>query len=768
YNSCKEIGEEYKYEKDYICYKTSLTCESYYSIENDQMKCISYQDCLKEYKYIKGKQCVKDCDPNDYKSEYILNNNQEIETIGGCYSEPNDCINEGLIFFNKTERVCRRTCNAYKISETAPIKNENGETCFSSCPSNYPYKDATKLLCLEKCEKYYYGNDCLDNCQNKYHFEDSKECLDSCKIDNKYYYEIKDSTDKICYYSCPSGYPYVESATFNQKESYKCLENCPTGKYYYEDKKICRDSCDILYKSENDNICVTQCSPDEKVKNEKYCIDSCPSNTPYILKEKLSNLNSIIVDKCVSICPSGYPLISDSTNYCLKECPFSESYQYNGRCYKKCKANTYADEISKICFDNGCPSDFKYYEVDDEGVKICKISCPKDAYISQEGQCLKECPSDQNYIGGTNLCLKKCSNDYGEYYEEFKKLDNYNIYRCLHSCSELTVYDTKECVSKENKCPTDYYESPNNVCYKECNLDENYPFSTKDDGDKKVCAKKCHESQGNYYKDNKKCTNGCLESDIIDYDGACVLKCTNIYYNYIENGTCVNKCSEKKFIKDYKCIDECPTYSYIEEKECRNECDSNHFSKEIMKDGVGTKVYKCVTKCDEEDFYYETGSYSKRCLSSCNERDFIIQDTQICTSNCPNNYKSYFYSGMSIETYKDNTCVLNCPSDKPYVFSGKCLEECPTGNKFHIQGQVNCIPNCPKNSKIVDGNECTSFCPNDKFLAHDNKTCINNCSDTSYKYYIEGINNCLEKCDQDYFIEDYKCVKSCSENKPYL
>ena len=34
-----------------------------------------------------------------------------------------------------------------------------------------------------------------------------------------------------------------------------------------------------------------------------------------------------------------------------------------------------------------------------------------------------------------------------------------------------------------------------NICYKSCNSNTEYPFSTKDSTGALVCAKKCHEDQ---------------------------------------------------------------------------------------------------------------------------------------------------------------------------------------------------------------------------------------------------------------------------------
>ena len=774
YDSCKDIGNQYIYENDYICYKTSVMCNEYYYIKEGITFYASLEECKNKFKYIKGKECKSQCDPNDYKIEYIAKNDGTIQNLGICFIDPEDCINESnekYLFYNQTDKICRKECDVYKTSNENPLMNEKGETCFSSCPSNFPYKDTNNKLCLAKCPNYFYGYECLDNCKsrNKYYFENSKECLDSCKIDNKYYYIKEDDTDNICYYSCPPGY-FVEKALSNQKEPYKCILNCVGNSlFYYEDKKICREACDILYKSENEKICVYQCSEGQKVYNNKYCRDTCLDGQ-FISREKLSNINSLIVDKCVTNCPNDSPLKSHDNKLCLKQCNLEESYKYNDECYKQCPEKTFVDEYKKECFDKNCPSEYKYYEYDDtKKINICKNFCGSDKfYLSKGGECLSKCPKDFPYIGINNVCLDNCTGIHGEYFEIYPNSDSEsNTYLCLKSCEEKTIFETRECVSE---CPPPLYTSPNNYCYKICNLDENYPFSSKD----YKCAKKCDSELENFGKD-KVCRNGCsdLRENIIDYDNQCVSDCKNLYYKYQEDGKCVNKCSPGKYsTKDNKCVDNCEyPNNYIENNECRSQCDSNHFAKEIINNRENTNIFECVEKCDQDQFYYETGSIFKKnkCLPECDEGDFVIQYKQICIGICPSAYYSYFYDKSDSAIYKQNTCVKKCPSDKPYVHQGRCVSGCSYyTNKYHNEGDFNCIYQCPSGSKIYDYT-CMKQCPEQDapfYLENSNK-CIGECP-PKFPLYVEGINKCLSNCEQGYKKEGNKCVISCSNDNPYI
>jgi len=774
YESCKSIGADYKYEKDYICYKIQATCDSYYYIENGVTQCASYETCKeKGFKYIQEKQCVNVCNENYYKIAETNNTNGEIQNLGGCFPDERGCINEEYFYYNKTAKICLRECDAYKLSKTEKTKNEFGETCFSSCPSSQPFMDSANNLCLVKCPSYYYKNECLTGtCKenDKFNFEGEFECLDSCQKtigdSTKYYYY---DVSNICHDSC---YEIKQFSLPKDNSPVECKDSCRDGiyKYYYDDKRICLDSCDILYKgppvpeTENQFICVSQCASGQKVYNN-ICYDNCEETGKVkIYKEKLNSKSSLIVEKCVEDCSNH--LSSNSTNYCYDECPPNESYKYNNICWENCPEGTFANPITKECHKE-CPEGLNFYDIID-GIKMCKISCPSNKFIlsneTNGGMCYDKCPSDYNYIGGSNTCLKICSEqpDIGQYIVEVDHSNEYPIYKCSFSCGEnYTVIETKEC---HKECPDGSYTSPNKMCYSaNCSIDSDYPFSTIDDSGKKVCAKKCHKNESNF-GDDKICSNKCKDNEIIDYDGKCVSKCENPYYKYYEDGKCVQKCSEgNKSLKNNTCVEKCiNNENYVEGNECRTSCDSGHFQK--YNNDINDKEIICVENCEQYEFYYETGSIYNiyKCLPNCNEGDYIIEGTQICVKECSSQYYTY-YNGT------DKRCVLKCPSDKLFTDQRTCMKECPkTGNKYHIEGETNCRYSCPEGSKI-DNNECKSICPKDKYLDFKGENCINECVG-NYLYYIEGINQCLRECPikNGYFIEGKKCVTSCSEQNPFL
>ena len=798
YDSCQDIEGGYNYSKDYICYKTKTTCDYYFYVdENKVIKCADYYQCIENgYAYIRGKECVKDCEENEYKIKADKRDDGVIQNAGACFSDVNGCINGGYPYFNTTNKICLKECDGYKISNNEAIKDKEGN-CFSICPQNYPKTDIENKLCLTKCPFYFYNNTCYDNgCEEgKFHFRDEYECLDSCQRNandkNIYFY---DNATNTCYYSCSE----VPGKPFAQKEEknspLKCVDKCPDNSFYYEDKKECLNECDILTIG-GSKICVSQCPTDKNKVSGKVCYEKCPNNEEsspdqdstesksFISKEYLNETFHLIVDKCVEECNKEvYPLVSSSTNYCLKECPLDESYEYNGTCYKECPKDTFVDPINKKCWNDSCHSGFEYYEKIGD-YNVCKMKCPFNKFTilnqdEKQKECLEKCPEEYNYIGGNNTCLQKCSDQpsIGQYFVEIDRSSEYSIYKCSQSCGDnYTIFNTKEC---SNKCPEDYYESPSQICYfHNCTNDADYPFTTvdKENEGKKICAKKCHESQPNY-GDDKICKVGCGDNEIIDFDGKCVSSCQNSYYKFLdkinEKLTCVIQCQQgKKYLKNFTCVDTCPSpNNYVEGNECRTQCDSNHFQ-QINEINEETIEIECVEKCNTNQFYYNTGSIynQKVCKLKCDDKDFVIEDTQICIKSCPSPYYSFFIDNSGNNDV--SKCVLKCPKEKPYHDNDlrTCVKQCPvSGNKFHIEGEVNCRYSCPEGTKIYE-NTCISICPNDKFLDYNGVNCIDKCVG-NYLYYVEGVNQCLRECPvkDGYFIENYKCVTSCGETKPYL
>ena len=802
YDSCEEV-KGYNYQKDFICHKTQLRkldeiiCPNNYYFEtdtnnNEVKKCIN--NCYgSDFKYIKGKECTNYCE------DYIIEKAESDKDR--CYEYFTQCItsNYSFIFIvndnDKTKKYCVKDCGSgnYTIENYFTQKLHY---CSSNCPEDSPYKieneNEQNKKCAQFCTTSFYDEEsktCKNTCDESrpYHFNNSKECVSNCTKSNKMFY-VMSNDDKICHYSCIGDYKYISNYYDENITAYKCVDDCKKlleFKYYYEDKKICEKSCH-LYKSNNegDNQCVYRCEEGQIVINttsKYYCNDKCINEYGTFI-EKRTILNLTLMEVCVENCQSKYS--SSTTKYCYDECPTNESYVYNDKCYHKCPDRTYVDELDKKCQDNSCPNDTRQFIEEIDGVYICRATCPGDKFIDyddstkKKGKCLNICPSEKAYINNNRECTDGCNDLYILKIAQSTTEPKYDIFNCSESCGDkFTLNDSKIC---QDKCPDDtndnYYESPDRKCYNGgCQSNTLYPFTLNLDN-KKLCAKKCNDTQPYYYESDKICLKDC-GGDIHDFDNKCVKECKNQFYKYLDTTNnikkCVAECPEsKKYFDDnekdnHTCVDKCEEpYNYVKDNKCVNQsqfsCNSNQFEKT----NNTTNEVECVLKCDDNQFYYEN---KRVCISDCEDpAHFKKQGTQICITDeeCPPPYFTYNYDqGIANSSYKCNMCVKKCPSEKPFDDNRKCVVICPQGgNKYHLYGETNCRSQCPEKT-VIDGDVCTSMCPEGKYLDYFGKECINECDSTAL-YYVEGVNQCIKKCDETkYLYEGYKCVSSCSENK---
>ena len=803
YDSCEEV-KGHNYQKDFICQIRKLEdikCEKYYYYGTDNVKrCIDLEQCLngEQFKYIKDNECTNDC------KGYIINNALNSKAV--CFEYITDCIarNKTTIFLDKTNNLkyCQDNCDSSNYTiENYFSTAEKLHYCSSDCPNDYPYKSGSEdgaKNCVAKCPNFYDGDTCKDSCSGdkQYHFNDSNVCVSNCTKNNKIFYLMHntDSTqnDNICYYSCFGEYKYISNyyEDNNNRIAYKCVKDCSTienYKDYYEDKKYCESSCN-LYESKDNHKCVYRCGENQKVINETtqdkiyyYCSDTCSDEYgTYIEKRQIPNLS--LMEVCVKDCQSKYN--SSSSKYCFNECPTNESYLYKDQCYQKCPNGTYVDELDKKCNDGSCPNDTRQFREEIDDLYICRAKCPGDKFIiydddssETKGICKNICPQDKNHIKNKNVCTNECSVSPNLYPVEITPVlteasasIEYQIYNCSDNCGDkFTLNDSYKC---EDKCPEGYYESPDRKCYKGgCQSNAFYPFTIELDG-KKFCAKKCNDTQPYYYKSDKICRVDCRD-DIHDFDNQCVTECANQIYKYYDvtnnKKKCIAECPEsKKYYDDneknnHTCVDRCDEpYNYLKDNKCLKQSNFSCNSNQFIKTNKVTNEVECVLKCDEDQFYYEK---QRICIDKCEDpAHFKIQGTQICITEeeCPSPYYAYFYDEtISNSSYKSNMCVKKCPTEKPFNENRKCVVKC---NQFHLYGDMDCRSDCPSNT-VKDGKVCTSMCPENKFLDYFGNNCIDECDSTA-PYYVEGVNQCIKKCDESkYLYEGNKCVSSCSENK---
>ena len=749
YPSCKDISiGEYKYEYKNTCYNTNI-CESfnkyYYTIGNS-LKCINDEDvpenekikkitreCEKQkYFYLRGKECISDCNSTEYKINPIETIYKGVEVLGKCCSNPN-CDND-YKYYSVSERILKKECSLKIIEkENEEIGVSKEGTCVSECPSDYPYENENEneKICLSKCPKFFYyvgetnSSKCIDNCKsiNRYNFENGNgECLTNCSIENEnnkrtyYYYD-----ENTCYYLCKDNNKNDNkfSLKINNDSPLKCRSSCPEGYYYYENDYLCLQSCSGgYYKNSSSNICVTQCPSKEFIiNNNTTCSQQCSSDEPFFVFDEKSK-NNLCVRNC-TIYNEKYKYYHNGSRKCLEECPPDFPYIYGKKCVDRCPQEMFTDLEEKKCKVK-CNS---YFVKDEKGYKCvdkCDISM---YYVSSTMECVKKCGMYENFVGNNRKCKFSCDKEEdGQYYkkiDEVKKENSneviYNIYLCLHSYGsykpsissinqreeiEYLVHGTNEIVI--NQCPPSkpFLSENGNICYSKCidsvdNNEKTLLFSSEVNEEKK-CSFECKGEKLNYGAD-KICKSGCDPYQIInDENNECVDNCnltSSFKFQTKKPGDdnslhCSKKCefeNEQKYSEfDYKCLDQCKEpFNYEDGNICRYECPKHKF---IQIKDEELKLYECKEQCDGDYLYY----YEKnmKCIKI-HECDYIIQDTFECISNCSliKRDKEYFFYenyGENDEilpgferTYDHHTCVINCPPEKPFLKENNhCAKEC--------------------------------------------------------------------------------------------
>ena len=832
YKSCKDIPGDYIYQYNNFCYKeeqTDGTSPKNFYKESGIYKYLSDESfsdiCSRDgYCYYREseegvKEYVKYCDDDEYKILFSVDK----QTFGQC---KNNCPTDENqpIYFNENDKICRNTCPYKKIInidennspsittienlgncvDECPLSNdfesEDGKICYNQCPNKYYIKEGGKKKCVKDCKTF-----------NKYYFiEDnptSIECIDECKKTENgreihYYY----NENNICLELCKTKNTQLNklfSLRADQK-SQPCIDKCPDGYlYYFEDDYLCLKECENAYvKNNNSTICVNSCEKEVNEGEEQqipYIINGNVCSNNKCTEEEFFYISETIRTKTIYKCVSNCEIVNPSFQFyrnktnendniqlyeCLPSCNSNEVI--NGKeCLNKCPDGLF--EENRIC-KSICSSNLYYKKKEDNSLE-CVVNCESNQYISSTRECVSICPLGENFIGTGKQCKSKCDPYIdGEYYKKRSDIGvnenlKYQIYECSKRCNDFLIYGTKECVEE---CPPDkLFNSPDKYCYSHCLQSSKYPFTISPD--EHECLSTC--PTGKKYQDDKICVDECKGiNNITDKDNSCVNKCditsTFKFLKKDEQGKlyCGDTCN--KYSKyDYICYEKdnelCPIpFNYIIGSECNEKCLKNQFAVPVDEDEP-PKEYKCENYCTNSKFlfYYEN---EKICLKDCNTGDYNIQNTYQCAKSC-NEIKTenpneiyYFYEPKDANSkIKKNTCVLECPTDKPFIdIDNKCTDECKyDGFQYYKPSEKKCLSECPINYTKKNGNECLSECPKlgNKYL-DETETCIDSCekSKAGYYFFIESERKCLKKCNESYYINNYECVTSCPTTKSFI
>ena len=897
YTSCSKIPGDYKYEqKDIsgiearICYlykPDDIECEAYYRKSDGVFKCITRKQCVNDMllKYLFYQECKYNCD-GYYQIE--LKDNIDNYNYIKCFVTLDDILsNSNFIFCDISQKKCWEHFpidGFYYINYEFEIgKYEVVKECAHFYYQKQEIIDGeNRYWCLESCyteDKFFLrGNkQCYNSCKdiNIYYYDtDNNECLETCELrpDKQFCYPIPPENEPTpCYSSCIIT-PGSQGRYYNY-DSHVCLLSCSynDNNYLYhkyttdtadESQFICYPSCldihtpssyigEIYRYAYVDNSC-TFSRPDTSICRYLYSLSDGVKKCATSEDCKKLNYLFLIDDECVLNCDEDYykiPLIEDPEfTKCYKtpnDCYLGENQNqiYYSKEFKRCYREYQQDyfikvtdstkiELVQVCehfFYIEQNTGFKYcteqcmttpigqlYFV--EGEKKCESSCNnvnKHYYDPNNNKCLDTCVGTNmqyalqlNFNDDTKPCLLQCPNP--QHYFISKRENNNLIYECVDNCpfnSQYTLLDikTNECLQS---CFTPDYIQVDNICYKICDVNNDYIYINSDTYD---CAKTCPTVLKSYvqlytYHDKNVflCKSICEENKPFRLGDQCVEKCPQ-QSNYIGyNNICKETCAEDPNGPYYFQINEyeTPTPNY-KIYECVTSCTE---AKAL--DNLGQIKYypyyakaksnECLRECPL-DFKFTLESKPGECIESCPyDFPFYRLNENKCSSEpmCRDGINNYFLDGICTNL---NTCISST-YNKKYVDSRNiCLDKCPENELLEkIENYFDtykCLRNCGNNKYILKKNaidipQCVDDCPKEmNFIGKDN-FCKSSCEDEDGIYYYklkdrmilftDPIQNyiiykCVDGCKQDYDSFMYKeanngrqCYQQCTTAYPYL
>lgn len=246
-------------------------------------------------------------------------------------------------------------------------------------------------------------------------------------------------------------------------------------------------------------------------------------------------------------------------------------------------------------------------------------------------------------------------------------------------------------------------------------------------------------------------------------NGRCVQCPVDTLYEYVESYT-YQKVGNRywgHYIKIdqsyYNCVQECsPKHPHIDSNRmCKSGCTGDKMQ-------VGHRKF-----CNDENIN-DGFCYVNDCPVHC--KCYLMQ----CFTKCPHFTVSY-----------NNSCLVKCFDEKPFILNGECINQCPEGYVLDIgvcqmtcsNGRFlfnkTCVDKCPRSMEYVDEDRCVSECPFQKL--YQNTLCVNNCSEqfvrdgrtcktecSKGRFKYNRI--CMDTCPDDTLQEHEKCVKNCSSD----
>ena len=794
--------------------------------------------------------CDKD-NINDYYTRIVTNNNEAFckslgitgfpyaKMIKGTHQILSDCKELGLFEIGDECIQHAAIFEYYDHMEDVAHSKAKVEGDYDAkelkCKFNYYIKTLDNglksYICLNE------DAPCPENF--KYIDSETKECINKCPKDKPKITIIMEDNEEA-YYICTKECNYTKGdIKYDKKYSKKssldpnhlisieyCYSECPDeSHYYYEDEKICLNSCKDGHFIRSDN---TRCSAK---------LFDCERGSYF-----LQNTNTKFY-KCAgeqfTQCPNDYSSSSiiDNRQYCTTtndQCHALEKYKVGTKCVLGCNSNQFLFENEQNCFDNCNYYDFKknnrcvnnendkscpkyYYEDENRGVYVCLKEDENDCenrigfqyLIEEEKRCYEECNGVLSLDGAKcnkNLSYecreqfssnkskngkKQCFCDYKYYYENSVNRKSLKCLGYLVDCpspTKLLVNETNECVKY---CPfKEFTKKYENYCLREC------PPGFMDIKDECICSKKYYRENGELKCDDScpstkslianetQCVSNCQEAIgpfPIYFEGKCYSGNENLPHEGLIKLENINVESTDEFnkkIKDYygqfsNSIYYCKGawYEYEEENgkyiyDCKEEekCDT-------FKNSYKYYVYpmrQCVEHCSStKDFKFH---FNNNCYSSCD-----MANKHLYKNNEENNGKKI------IRSKDENSYECICEGYWKYNDNNEIecikIEEnkiCEDDNYLLINATNECYKGtkCRKEYPKLFNGRCYDLCPQ---YSDDYQGIENTCQCSFYWYEdstatIDKI-NCLpqnEKCQENYpylIVSERKCINKVDVDK---
>lgn len=524
--------------------------------------------CPSNIEYVQDNVCSVVC---DHANGYGL-----IPPSVMCY-----LCSDGLIYEHNCISQCpigygTHSTAIYTCEECSDLVDYN--VCVTNCSQNRGY-DVSKndFLCID-CPTYVYDNKCVEECPHNFaYYSPNIECL-SC---NTFIYNNQ------CLSECPYGLAsydtyYCVSCSETDKpliyDSY-CVVDCPDGLGVTDDDNTCRTcDSDIPYLVNNncsahcpDSLGVVQfmkcqyCPETIPYLYDNFCYDSCPIDLygkykeDYLCRLCEGDYPYYYETTCYEECPDGLG-ISEGDFHC-HECDTFSPFIHNNICVSKCPENTGTTGDSIYC--KKCKS-YQYLSKEN----ICMSKCPANEYIEKPDSknCVDTCSKEYPYIVD-GVCSSTCPIQYGIRSDEDVVInidcgtckEGTLLYKDGYCKDEANCNTNKYYLDKENRkcvdcsttskrifflgecldtCPENFTISGNTCKYvipveEESSSESNSEVSSSDSG--------TSTSDSSSISEIVTCESG--QEKVTEKDGSEVCYSCKVLNKYIENGNCVDKCS---------------------------------------------------------------------------------------------------------------------------------------------------------------------------------------------------------------------------------